>query len=589
MAKPNKKKTRGHKRSGASQPQPPARTAGQRDALDELRQLARTHPAIVLNVDVLPRSVASAAARVRISTAGISGVPGGLPISAEFEDVVFHVRDDYPDKPPLVGVEHDRFVDYTHVLKGRTLCIYLDPTREWHPSFGMEHAIKRLLEWLDDAANDRFDSRTALFHVFGGVPTATVSTPTVVLRSSPPVDDKPLSLATLKRRTSARLDVTGWRQGRAAPPYRNAIVLCLRRTLPYGVGDTLDILLDQVEHAGGPQSDAAVNAILGVARTSLRGLPIYVFVAVRHPAAPDMTHFACGQIPEVAADHIRAGRLRTAADLPQIPIEWLPMSDERPEITTRRDSTRPVAAFYGKTIEVWGCGGLGSWIAELIVRAGAASIVLRDTGAVGGGILSRQNYREDDVGKPKAPQLAERLSALADGVEVVAHVGSVLDVLHSGALPDCDLIIDATINESAAARLDEAARASSTRPVLAQVATDPRTATLGLLVVAGTGVHVGPATIDNDTSAVVLADGNLELFHGFWNPASKRDQLVPAAGCSVPTFHGSAADLAVIAGSAVTLIGQHLKSGTSGAHLIASPVAASDVAHRFFPFTPAAA
>jgi hypothetical protein len=586
MAKPKRRRNG----PSAKPPQRPARTVGQRAALDELRQLARAYPDIVLQIDVLPRAIAPAMARVRLSTADIWGVPGGLPISEEYEDVLFAVGEDYPDEPPLVGVEHDRFLDGTHVLKGRTLCIYLDPTREWHPSFGMEQAIRRLRDWFDDAANDRFDSRTALFHVFGGVPPVTVGAPTVVIRSSPPADDKPLSLATVRRRTSARIDVVGWRQGRAASPDRNAIVLGLGRTLPNGVGDTAMDLLTQVAEAGGAPPDAVVGAILRLASMSLPGVPLYVFVAVRHPAAPAVVHFACGQIPPLVADQIRAGRLRTAGDLRLVPIEWMPMSDERPEITTRRDSTRPSAAFYGKTVEIWGCGGLGSWIAEFVVRAGAKAVALRDSSGVGGGILSRQNYHEDDIGKPKADQLARRLSSLADGVQVVPHVGSVLDLLRSGTLPDCDVIIDATINESVAARLDEAARTAGTGPLLAQVATDPRTATLGLLVIAGSGVGVGPATIDNDAAGSVLADGGLEQFHGFWNPPSKSDQLVPAAGCSVPTFHGSAADVAVIAGTAVNLIGQHLKSGTSGTHLIAAPVAAAaGLAHEFIPFASTAA
>jgi molybdopterin/thiamine biosynthesis adenylyltransferase len=407
----------------------------------------------------------------------------------------------------------------------------------------------------------------------------------VVIRSAPPADGLPVSLATLRRRTPARLDVIGWRQGRATPPQRNALVLGVPDTLPSGLRDTLAEVLGQVDAAGGPPPGDALRAIANTAKGSFPTTPLYVFLAVAHPAEPSLLHFACGQIPPSAADRIRTGQVRSGGDFARIPIEWLPMSDERPEITTRRDSTRPVAAFAGKSVEVWGCGGLGSWLAEFIVRAGAEMIVLRDNRRVNGGLLARQNYREDDVGKAKATQLAERLAAIADGIRVVPHVESVLDLLRSGAVPDCDLIIDATINESVAVRLDEAARAATIRPTLAQVATDPRTASLGLLVVAGRTSGVGPSTIDNATADVVRANGQLERFHGFWTPASKSDQLVPAAGCSVPTFHGSAADLAVVAGAMASFIGQHLNSGTSGTHLMASPVGNAEVVpHKFIPF-----
>ena len=108
---------------------------------------------------------------------------------------------------------------------------------------------------------------------------------------------------------------------------------------------------------------------------------------------------------------------RTKVD-PDTPLEWWPVSDERAEVTTRRDSARPVAAFSGKTIHIWGCGGLGSWVAEYVVRAGAKKVALCDPGSVTGGLLVRQNFVETDVGNTKVEGLAERLRAISDGVEV---------------------------------------------------------------------------------------------------------------------------------------------------------------------------
>jgi hypothetical protein len=278
-----------------------------------------------------------------------------------------------------------------------------------------------------------------------------------------------------------------------------------------------------------------------------------------------------------------------ARNLPALPIGWTAVSDERTEVATRRDSQRPTTAFAGRSIELWGCGGLGSWMAEFIARAGAARLVLRDTGTVTGGLLVRQNYVEEDVGMPKARQLAARLTAISDVLEVVPAPSSALDVLADGYAPSTDILIDASINVAVAARLDEWARGAPNRPIIAQVATDPRSATLGVLIVASPRAGVGPATIDDATWVAISGEPGLERFFGFWTPPTKADQLVPALGCSTPTFHGSAADLACLAGSFVSLLAGHLGVDASGTHLIESSHArGSDASgHQFVPFAAA--
>src|SRR3546814_9163639 len=103
------------------------------------------------------------------------------------------------------------------------------------------------------------------------------------------------------------------------------------------------------------------------------------------------------------------------------------MSDEREAVTTRRDVDRPVNGCAGKSVHVWGCGGLGSWIAEFVVRAGAREITICDPGVVTGGLLVRQNYTETSIGEAKAQALATRLRSLR--YDIVVHVAD-------GAIPD---------------------------------------------------------------------------------------------------------------------------------------------------------
>ena len=97
-----------------------------------------------------------------------------------------------------------------------------------------------------------------------------------------------------------------------------------------------------------------------------------------------------------------------------------------------------------------------------------------------------------------------------------------------------------------------------------------------------------PSAIDTTAGQKVLARGDLEAYHVLWaNDPDSEDTLIPTRGCSVPTFHGSAADMAGVAAALVNVLGSHLMSpeGTtaSGTHLVALPYAGSKPAHLFVP------
>jgi hypothetical protein len=525
-------------------------------------------------------------ARVRIDTSDFDRVPGGLPIDPDHEDIDLLLSDRYPNRPPLVGVDHTRFAGHPHVLVGSMLCIYLDEDREWHPALGAAGVMARLLEWLADAAADRFDARTALHHPIGGVLPSPLVRGTLVASFPNPANRPSMGRATTLRRTDARCDLLHWGTRTASDPSLASEALIALTAEPMPLGhvevETLGELAARIEHAGGPDRTTTISSSARLL-TAITDGTFRLIVDIAHPTDPTLSYLACaiGPAPPPTADP------NIAQHLPNMPIRWILVSDERPNIATRRDSQRPTAVFAGKAVEIWGCGGLGSWIGEFIVRAGAAQVLLRDTRSVQRGLLVRQNYTEADVGEPKATQLAARLTAISDGCTVEAAPGSALDVLAEGFDGSADILIDATINVTVAARLDEWARSTSPHPLLAQVATDPRSATLGLLIVVSSDAILGPATVDDATWTVVEARPELERFHGFWTSPAKSDQIVPALGCSTPTFHGSAADLASIAGSLTSLLAGHVDTALDGAHLIESAHARGPGTdgHVFIPFS----
>ncbi|HJZ36124.1 MAG TPA: ThiF family adenylyltransferase [Solirubrobacterales bacterium] len=341
-----------------------------------------------------------------------------------------------------------------------------------------------------------------------------------------------------------------------------------------------------------PQSTAFVSRLLASAIRNPEGSPQYFLLAVPHPAGGPH-HLLGGRLTADASDSLRAiaaeggiANIKPGAIDEDVRIEWCAISDERPDVTTRRDERRPVNGFLEKSVQVWGCGGLGSWIAEFIARAGASTITVCDPGTVSGGLLVRQNYREDDIGMTKAEALGRRLQAIRDDLNVDVETNPVPTI--DNLLLSADIIIDATISNSIAKILDGIATTPARRGLIAQVATDARSGTLGVANICGTGVGLTPSTIDMKAGEKVLARGDLEDYHPLWeNDPDNEESLIPTRGCSVPTFHGSAADLAGVSAALVNVIGNHLigpeGAASSGTHLIALPYSGSSPAHIFLP------
>lgn len=531
---------------------------------------------------------------VRLKTAGLERGTGGLHLLAD-EDFVLWVG---PNRfsPPLVEVEHNRFVGFPHVLHGRQLCIYLDPAREWNPRRGVSSAVDRLYDWLAEAAAGRFDPKTSLFHAVGGAPHGTSGLPTVVVRDARAV------LRTrsgyLSHRADHRLDL---HFASTSPEQSQVPVIALSHPLPLGIGlDLIEILArldkplaDRWLHARPaipPQSPAFLTALAASAsRSPEDSLQMFV-LTVPHPAG-GAPHLLAGRLPAQAANRLRRQVRERRSPLieinvksldPNTSVEWCSVSDERDSVTTRRDIGRPVNAFRGKIVHVWGCGGLGSWIAEFVARAGAKRLVLCDPGTVTGGLLVRQNFAELDVGNGKAEALRDRILVICDDIEVDAHSGTIPAGDVATNFMTADVVIDATVSHAIGQLVDDLARAEG-RPLFAQVATDVKTGTLGIVTVSPPDTPMGPNEVDRRIGKIVTADGGLEPFHTFWTEAPTEEELIPTRGCSVPTFHGSAADMAAVAASLTSLLGAHVSAAmpVSGTHLIALPHSPAGPSHTF--------
>lgn len=550
----------------------------QRNALHELRSLHADHPDRVVRIGNPHRKDRSPDVMfidVELSM-DIIDIPANDQLLLPIEKVTIAVGASYPEHPPRVFVDHDRFVDVAHVLFGRQFCIYLNPDREWHPNGGVTDALNQTWRLLEDAANGRFDPLTALFHPVGGFNPTTKGTGTAVVHSFPGTEGKALSIGEVAPRTPARVDVGAPGSFPERTTIRNITVTVPTR-LPYGLGHTVAELVAAIATAGGPTMPALLGAIQRAAARASQGKPIHLTVAVARSARKaDGWHLCCGRI---GFDPVTRHALVNAETLaamqraigPDLPMEWYDMNDQRSELAVRRDARRPAHAFGGLTVEVWGCGALGSWMAEILVRAGVAHIRLFDPRGVGAGLLVRQNYVEDDVGHPKATQLKARLEAISDAVVVEAATCSPT----RSPSQDCDLIIDATVNEAVAALLSPTANT-----VVASVATDVESASLGLLVVGS--ADRPPSEVQDALAPVALARSDLEAFHRFWDDPEPEAMILPAPGCSTPTFHGSAADAMGVASTMMNLLANHVAAEVDGMHLINMPHSGHNVPGHAF-------
>lgn len=542
------------------------------------------HPQVTITLDTstIPRST-SASRRFPV-----------LPLSNSEEFAI--ILDEYPSRPPRVIVEHLRWVAFPHVMGGFELCLYLDPSREWDPRMTIRDVLKRLWTWLEDAAAGRFDAETSLYHAVGGFLHTSKHAPTLVVRSLNRAGPR---LALVKDRTEHRVDLHDEPLSDRAHEH-SALVMPLASPLHLGSGTTHGGLIAAIETS--EQMHKLIHPALSAAPQACTGLPtpppwVLPHVQPRSPHSGSPAVRAFTTALEAMAKHSQQQPLLTVvlevphptSAVPSVlgvripiqavvsrrevaPIEWLRISDERAAVTTRRDHRRPVHGLNDKTVVLIGCGGIGSWMGEFVARAGARAVTLLDPATISGGLLTRQNYTEEDVGATKVDALARRLRTLRDDI----------DINHDPSyLGSCDLIIDATVSRSLTSQWTSLRAQGVRLPMIAQVSTDTPSGSLGLVTICPPGSTLDPEKIDEQVGTQVQGNAELESFNVFWMDTHTADALVPTLGCSVPTYHGSAADLAAISSIALNFISRHLDSTTGGAHLFALPHSGIKPAHRY--------
>lgn len=449
------------------------RSRGQTTALNQLEAIAAvSRGGVSLGT---PTAGPRLSIDVSIDCSSIEQAPTGVHLRGR-ERFSITIPTDFPYRQPSVWATHRRWAGTPHVHWGTLLCLY-QATIEWDAQAGMYGLLRRLDLWLQRAAVGELDPDDAPLHP--PVQYTRSDTLIVIDDDAPEIDGAPwIGFGVLDLRGGRRIDLTGWTETWPSGPAALAILLPQPFTWEYP--ETVEGLFAAVADQNVTQGTLDALLVLA-AHTREPATPMHVVIGTpmrRGHDGRERQHLAVWEIAADMADDLRkaAPKPSDSVELAELrtpfrdavlawarasPTLWCTVSDNRPEVTIRRDDRSPVAdAFGGQAVSIWGCGAIGSAAAEWIARAGARRIVLHDTDIVTLGVLVRQNFVEDDVGKAKSLVLAARLKAIRPDLDVDPRVGDVITgPLSNAAWHDhADVVIDATASSTVRLKLQDASR-----------------------------------------------------------------------------------------------------------------------------------
>jgi Prokaryotic E2 family A len=386
---------------------------GQSEALSELRQIVGINEGRLKLGEVRDLSRAGGLLEVGLSIdCRGETTPSSVVALQDREDVIVAVPARYPFEHPYVWVAHDRFAGLPHVIWVNDICLFL-AENDWEPGRRMHGFVEQLLTWFEAVAHGTIVGPDIPWHApLTGRQTAEC----LVVRPDLPVRlegdaDLWLALAVIERRLDLLYELREWltdpaetaqlygrydRRSRKVTqgPCFVAPVVALPRPVGFSYPrDRAELVETLVGQGLSPARFAAFCDAAQAYNADPRGPGIRV-PEILLLGSPAPEHYA---IPSRIA-HLAAWSL--GGHDPDA-VAWLKIFDQRPRITTRRDTTRPAQWLAGRRVLVLGCGALGAPAAEFCVRAGAAETHVVDNGAVRPGILVRQPYTSLTSGRAR--------------------------------------------------------------------------------------------------------------------------------------------------------------------------------------------
>jgi len=577
-------------------------TRGQAAAVAQIEKLASCSGAIkVLEVREPDEDSTHVLVSLSLYCGDMPRVDGGLKLR-DRERFTLYIAPDFPYDRPEVWVPHRRFEGFPHVQWGRYLCLYVAPQTEWNPADGMFGFMTRLEAWLRSAALNQLDPAGGPIHP--PVAYTSFEAPMVVVRADAPVQsgERWFGLADLNQIHDRRLDLVEWNELDSAAEGIAGAAILLDVAMPFEYPKTVGKLLISLSERGVPMRHLLRPIGKAIAHNG-EGQPLYVVLGTPMRGVRDgalRQHLTVWRIePESvklldlqrkttglvgkAAELVAAAadfsdtlteHLTSAVELhssvvdlvidwaAKAKVQWCRVREARDEVTIRRDKACPLEEMRGRTVEVWGCGALGSHVAEALVRGGTKRLILRDSGVVAPGVLVRQRFEDVDIGRCKAAATARHLERLEFDCVIEAVGKSVLrEPLGEGAFPEgVELIIDTTASRFVHYRLEEVWRDtdSQSRPTVCSLMVDAA-ASYGMATLCR-AEHSG-CTWDvlREAKIELYRRDDLKKYRDAFYPSSPPDPFQPEPGCSDATFVGSEADISALAALMLNAVCEELR------------------------------
>ncbi|MFG1352357.1 ThiF family adenylyltransferase [Xanthobacter autotrophicus] len=539
------------------------RSEGQAWAVDQLEEITTASAGSFEVLDIEEPGEEGAALRLAVSIdcSRFPRVHGGVPLRAR-ERLRISIPSRFPLSRPDAHFTHKRYADFAHVQWGDSICLYQAPEVEWVPAQGMFGFIERVNEWLRAGAANELDPIGMPLHPPVAYATSNYS---IVPCVDAPKPEHPFwgGFVEVTRDGKVAAELGHWfAYGEERSERRLASAILLPATMPHEYPATMFDLIKTLVARDVPLHLIHTIVNLGALSTPAGKPSIFVLGAAMRGIAGGETrqHLASWLIDADQSQKLRDAVMAATLDDPKdieafyawaadAKVEWCRVLEDRPQIVVRRDAESPSTFWKGKQVALLGCGAIGSTVAPMLARAGAARLELYDYNVVTPGILVRQDFDRNLVGYTKSIALRVRLIGARPDIDVTAHHRNILNVLNNPEelerLMGVDVIIDATASRSISTALElHFRKAAKKHPPIVSMAIG-HNGDFGLMTLVKEQ-HAG-MSVDADRR-VKLALANTAMgkayLKEYWpTDAARRKQFQPEPGCSSPTFRGSFADV----------------------------------------------